>query len=298
MKAPGRGQLGRAGHPLGEAEVGEVDALAPAPTSSIRTLPGFTSRWTRPALVRGVERGGDLGDDPRGARGLEPPLGRDQRPQVGALDEVHRHEQDAVLLAGVADLDDVGVADRDGGPRLAHEALAEPGVVGELRRDHLQRDDVVERQVGRPVDDSHPSPTGDPVDAMAGEDGAFGQLRHAAIYRPASRRERETAASWAAARCRGFRAALLGVAARRAGSPPRRPSGSSRSSETRAFSSCITSSVRFSWTFSMVAPKSSPASSTAVLRRRDDHVARGQQLLVVLEDRVRRPDRRTAGRRS
>ena len=65
--------------------------------------------------------------------------------------------------------------------RLADEPLAEPGVAGQLGGDHLQRDHVVERQVGRPVDDSHPSPTGDPVDAMAGEDGAFGKLRHAAF---------------------------------------------------------------------------------------------------------------------
>ena len=89
-----------------------------------------------------------------------------------------RHEEE------VEDLDDVRVANRNRGPRLANETLAESRVVGQLGRDDLQGNDVVECQVRRPVDDSHPSPTGNPVDAVAGEDGAFGQLRHVAFIDP------------------------------------------------------------------------------------------------------------------
>ena len=55
---------------------------------------------------------------------------------------------------------------------------------------------------------------------------------------------------------------------------------------TRALSSCITSSERPSWTFSIVCLKSGPASSTVAWLETKMHVAGGQHALVVLEDRV------------
>ena len=59
----------------------------------------------------------------RAARaGLERPVAVEQAAQVGAVDQVHGHEQQAVLLAGVVDRDHVRVADRDRDPRLLAEA--------------------------------------------------------------------------------------------------------------------------------------------------------------------------------
>ena len=70
------------------------------------------------------------------------------------------------------------------------------------------------------------------------------------------------------------------------GSPGRRRPAFSLSMSTRALSSCITSSVRFSWTFSIVSPKSGPASSTASWLATKITLPAGQHALVVLEDRV------------
>ena len=76
-----------------------------------------------------VERRGDLLDDRDRPLRRQRAAGDQHPPQVGAVDQVHGHEQQPVLLAGVVDRDDVRVAQRDGDPRLGAEALAE-GVVG------------------------------------------------------------------------------------------------------------------------------------------------------------------------
>jgi hypothetical protein len=68
------------------------------------------------ARVRGVQGRADLADDPRGTQRLERALGHQQPAQVRALDQPHRDEQDAVLLVGLEDRDDVRVVDRGGRP--------------------------------------------------------------------------------------------------------------------------------------------------------------------------------------
>ena len=70
------------------------------------------------------------------------------------------------------------MVDRRGQPRLAHEALAERRVLGELRRDQLERDRPVEVELHGAVDDAHAAAAGDPDDAMSGEDVALLQMRH------------------------------------------------------------------------------------------------------------------------
>ncbi len=50
--------------------------------------------------VTGVECGPDLSDDVGGARRRDTALRVDQLAQVGAVDEAHRHGEDAVLFAG------------------------------------------------------------------------------------------------------------------------------------------------------------------------------------------------------
>ena len=98
-----------------------------------------------PALVGGVERRGDRVDDSRSVPRFERPLAVQDAAQIGAVDQVHRHEQQPVLLPRVVDRDDVRVSDRDRDPRLLGEAAAKTLVGGERRRDDLQRDEMVER---------------------------------------------------------------------------------------------------------------------------------------------------------
>ena len=134
--------------------------------------------------VGGVERIGDLAEQldrllaaaaaPRG----DPPL------QVAALDQAHRDDQLAVLLAGVEDRHHVGVVEAGGEAGLAQEALAEALVVGEVAGDHLQRHRPVERQVRRPVDDPHPAARDQRVDAVPAKGRADCRFCPAAVIPP------------------------------------------------------------------------------------------------------------------
>ena len=101
----------------------------------------------------GVERRGDLADDPERAPERQPPLLPDQRLQVGAVHEGHRDIEQAVLLAGVVDRDDVRVVERGGKPGLAQEAVAEVGLA-DPGREQLQRREAAEPDVLGPVDDA------------------------------------------------------------------------------------------------------------------------------------------------
>ena len=76
------------------------------------------SRWTRPFACAASSAEATCLDDIHSLLGLKPPLAVQKTSQVGALDEVHRHEQEPILLAGVVDGDDVRVANRNRDPRL------------------------------------------------------------------------------------------------------------------------------------------------------------------------------------
>src|SRR5262249_41978725 len=60
--------------------------------------------------------------------------------------------------------------------RVGPEAPAEGVAVGELARDELQRHDAPEPRMGRAVDDPHAPRARDPLDPIAGEVGADGQV--------------------------------------------------------------------------------------------------------------------------
>ncbi len=131
--------------------------------------------------VGGVEGRRDLGDDPHGLGDLEVALPIEDPAQVGALDQVHRDEQEALLLAGMMDLDHVRVAELDGVAALVGEATAKSRVACELRRDHLERHDVVEGEMRGPVDDPHPTAAGNALDPVTGEDRPGREIRHPRI---------------------------------------------------------------------------------------------------------------------
>jgi hypothetical protein len=162
---------------LGEAEVGEVGVIGAVAVGD-QDVGGLDVAVDEPARVRDVERAADLHEDRRGAAWVEPAGALDERAQVGALDEAHRDEQQAVDLARVVDRHDVRVLERRGDPRLALEALAEVLVGREVRRDDLEGDRAVEREVRRPVDDAHPATPGDALDPVAADDVAGREVGH------------------------------------------------------------------------------------------------------------------------
>ena len=142
------------------------------------------SRWTRPARVGGVERRGDLGDH-RAPRARGPAARARAAGRAGRC----RRSGPWSRTAGRPPRRRGGSRPRSGGgsrprsatPRRSGGGSARPG---RARRDHLQRDDVVERQVGRPVDDAHAAPAGEALDPVAGEHRpALKRISHGAILR-------------------------------------------------------------------------------------------------------------------
>ena len=90
--------------------------------------------------MRGVEGGGDLGDEVDGALRSERPLPPQDLAQVEAVDVDHRQVEHPVVLAEGHGRHHVRLVERGGDLRLAKEPLAEPLVVRELRDGHLERD--------------------------------------------------------------------------------------------------------------------------------------------------------------
>ena len=125
-----------------------------------------------PARVGGVERAGDLLEDARWPAPARAAPSRRSGLQVAALDHAHRDVQLPVDLARVVDRDDVRMLERGRHPRLGEEALAERDVVGELRREQLQCDVTVEREVVSAVDDAHPAAAEQRLQPIAGKLGA------------------------------------------------------------------------------------------------------------------------------
>ena len=114
-----------------------------------------------------AEGGGDLPgdvDDVVEAHGAAPdPLGQEFPVEV-----LHHEVGGAVReLPEVADVHDVGVADRGRRLRLAHEAPHDLLVAGDLAAEDLHREALVQRGVGREVDDAHAALPEDRFDEVA-----------------------------------------------------------------------------------------------------------------------------------
>jgi hypothetical protein len=169
---PGLGLVVVAAELLGQPEVGQVDVLARAE----QDVGGLDVAVDEPGGVGGVQRGADLLDDPHGALGREAAFAPHQRSQVIPGDVAHSDVRDPVLVARVEDRDDVRVVDGRRELGFPEEALARRSVFGESRRDDLEGDRPVERQLGRAVDDAHPSPSRDRVDPVLGEHRARSEI--------------------------------------------------------------------------------------------------------------------------
>ena len=176
-------------HVLGEPEVGQVGVVA-LPEQDVGRLDVAVHQA---GGVRGVERGADLPDDPRRARRVERPLAADERAQVVAGDVAHRDVGDPVLLARVVDRDHVRVVDRRRDARLAQEPPPDRLVGHQGRGDDLQRDDAVERELARAIDDAHPPAPRHGLDPVPRERAARRHVAHdCGVYRPRGIEEHST----------------------------------------------------------------------------------------------------------
>ena len=120
-------------------------------------------------VVGGLKGVGDLGADPRRPFGRQGSFRRQERPEVGALDEAHREVELAVGLPGRVHGHDVGVLGRGGGVGLVDEPFAEGRIGGELGGQELQRDLTFGVRLVSEVDDPHPAAPDLRLDAEAGD---------------------------------------------------------------------------------------------------------------------------------
>ena len=122
-----------------EAEVGQVDVFPLADCGDQDV--GWLHVPMYETLAMGcVQCLRNLIDDPRGSCWLEPSLLGDHVAQVGPVYEAHREVKRAVLVSRGVHRDDVWMLQLGSDPRFPPEAVSELRIVGQLRRDHLQRD--------------------------------------------------------------------------------------------------------------------------------------------------------------
>jgi hypothetical protein len=164
----GPGQLRRVARLDREAEVREEGVLAPA-TRRRQDVLRLDVPVHEAVRVRGVESGGDLGDEVRRARRFQRGLARDDLLQRRPVDVLHGDVQQAVVLADVIHGQHVRMLDRGHHLLLPAEARAERRLVADVGAEHLQRDGPLERDLRRAKDDAHPASPQRGVDAVAGE---------------------------------------------------------------------------------------------------------------------------------
>ena len=169
--------------PLSPSALARPKSERKARSPSTRTLWGLTSRWTMPAAWAASSASATWPSRAIARAGGSGPSRSIAAPQVAALDQPHRHDQLAVDLARVEDRHHRRVVEAGGEPGLAQEALAEALAVGQLAGDHLQRHRPFQAQVGRPVDDAHPTPRDQRVEAVAGDGGADDEFCHRLLIR-------------------------------------------------------------------------------------------------------------------
>ena len=138
------------------------------PSLPTRTLSGLRSRWTTLAAWAAAHARADLDDDLRRPRasGSRPRRADEARERL-AVDELHREELLPLVLADVERAGHVAVRDAARELRLLPEAREDPGRVDQLAAEHLERDDLVELRVARPVHRTHPARAEEAQDLVA-----------------------------------------------------------------------------------------------------------------------------------
>ncbi len=105
-----------------------------------------------------VERLGQVGGDPGGLPGVEPPLARQPLSQAFAGDLVHHVIEQVARGAGGMDRHDVRMPQAGDGARLGEEPARDGRVGGQLGVDNLDRDGAIEGGIDGAEDDAHAPP--------------------------------------------------------------------------------------------------------------------------------------------
>src|SRR2546423_4521878 len=101
-KLAGGGNGGSAAGDPADSEVGEKDTLIAAPFFD-QHVGGLHVAVEQAAIVGGVERCCDAGDQPRRPPRVQPTLCLHDAPKVASLDQAHREVQDSALVTSVVD---------------------------------------------------------------------------------------------------------------------------------------------------------------------------------------------------
>jgi hypothetical protein len=153
---------------FGEPEVGQVRVLL-AISDRDQDVRRLDIAVHEAPVVCCVERRSDLCEQLDAARRFERAVVEQQFAQVDPGHIIHRQKQQAALFTGVMDPDHMLVAQRGGDSHLALKAQTELLIIGELGREHLQRVDPVQRDIGRAVHDPHPALADQPIDAITAD---------------------------------------------------------------------------------------------------------------------------------
>ena len=165
---------------LRDPEIGEVGTVL-GPDQDVGRLDVAVDE---PARVRRVERVRDRREQGDGALGLERAVRLDDAVEIDAVDVAHDDVEPAVLLARVEHLDDARMLDLGGRAPLALEARAEADVVGEVRRQQLDRPRLVEVQVAAAVHRAHAALADHRLDPVTRDDGADHRIRRQQSFLP------------------------------------------------------------------------------------------------------------------
>ena len=148
------------------------DACSISPRRSTSTFEGLTSRCTRPFACAASSAAAIWPTSATARAGLEPPLPPEQRTQILPLHEADGEKQVPARLPRLVNRQHVRMLDRRRQPRLPQEAHPIQLVLGQRRRQHLERHHPIQRALPRPVDDPHPTTADELLDLEAGEDDA------------------------------------------------------------------------------------------------------------------------------
>ena len=136
------------------------------------------------AVVQRLQRGQHRDRDADGLRRRNRPLLEPVGERL-AVEQLHRQERIAFVLANLVELADVRVADGRRRPRLAHEPIAHVRIG--RRQDGLERDGAVQHLVDRFVDHAHAAAAEQADDAIVPDaiGGGFRAVDH--VWRRRSR---------------------------------------------------------------------------------------------------------------
>ncbi len=138
---------------------------------------GFEIAMENFELVRGADGGERLAQDRRDARGRKRKFARDELGERATFEELHRDVEHAVgVFAEIEDARGVRMIEARRGARFDVKTLDELRVIAKRVWQDFQRDDFLELDLLRAVDDAHRALADDRLNRVLGGDDAADEL--------------------------------------------------------------------------------------------------------------------------